>query len=53
MEIRKPKDPNWQLEIGQEPEGLKTCLRLHWDNPPNRFQRWAMGKFLGLHWSRL
>jgi len=53
MEFVKPKIPNWQVKIGDNPEDQTIVFNLYLEKPLNRFQRWMCKKCLGMHWRKL
>jgi hypothetical protein len=43
--------PNWRISFGNKDDGF--TIQAHFKSYPNRFQRWMLSKFFGMHWRKL
>lgn len=49
---KPPPQPNWRFYLGGKQE-LNAYFQFYLEKPPNRFQRWMMGKVLGIYWEKV
>lgn len=52
LSFYKPPQPNWRFYFGGKQE-RNAYFQFYLENPPNRFQRWMMGKVLGIYWEKV
>ena len=45
--FQSPPKANWKVMFG---DSTDTWIQFYIKNPPNRFQRWLIGKVFGVRW---
>jgi hypothetical protein len=49
---KKAPQANWRFYFGGKQE-RNAYFQFYLENPPNCFQRWMMGKILGIYWEKV
>lgn len=52
LNFTRPPEANWRFYFGGK-QACNAYFQFYLERPPNRFQRWMMGKVLGIYWEKV